>query len=168
MLRLRPYKKDDAKTIISWTNDEKSFYKWTAGVMGDYPITEKEFGFVDGMMAFTVFEDDEIVGFFTFRHPGESLDELRIGFVIVAPNRRGMGTGKEMLRLALKYAFDVYGAKSVCLGVFENNMQAYYCYKSVGFKDLGREAIKKYPVLNEEWTCKEMIIMDESNYCGDK
>ncbi|MCR4831722.1 MAG: GNAT family N-acetyltransferase [Pseudobutyrivibrio sp.] len=167
MLRLRPYKKDDAKTIISWTKDENAFYKWTAGVMGEYPITEKEFGFVDGMIAFTAFEDNEIVGFFTFRNPGDSLDELRIGFVIIAPSRRGKGTGKEMLRLALKYAFEVYGAKSVCLGVFENNMQAYHCYKSVGFKDLGRETIKKYPVLNEEWTCKEMVIMAEKNYSGD-
>lgn len=32
MLRLRPYNKNDAKTIMSWIKDEKSFYKWTAGV----------------------------------------------------------------------------------------------------------------------------------------
>ena len=31
--------------------------------------------------------------------------------------------GKEMLKLGLKYAFDVYGAKKVSLGVFENNEQ---------------------------------------------
>lgn len=34
MLRLRPYKKDDAETILSWIKDEKAFYKWTAGILG--------------------------------------------------------------------------------------------------------------------------------------
>lgn len=34
MLRLRPYKKEDADTIISWSKDEKAFYQWNAGVMG--------------------------------------------------------------------------------------------------------------------------------------
>lgn len=35
MLRLRPYKKEDADAIISWSKDEKAFYKWSAGVMGE-------------------------------------------------------------------------------------------------------------------------------------
>ena len=39
MIRLRPYKQEDAEIILSWCTDEKSFYKWTAGVLGDYPIT---------------------------------------------------------------------------------------------------------------------------------
>ena len=41
MLRIRPYKKADAETILSWCRDKRAFYQWTAGVMGDYPITEK-------------------------------------------------------------------------------------------------------------------------------
>ena len=40
MFRIRPYKKADAETILSWCQDERAFYQWTAGVMGDYPITE--------------------------------------------------------------------------------------------------------------------------------
>ena len=34
MLRIRPYNIKDAETILSWTKDEKAFYKWTAGVLG--------------------------------------------------------------------------------------------------------------------------------------
>lgn len=30
MLRVRPYRKDDAKTIVTWCKDEETFYKWTA------------------------------------------------------------------------------------------------------------------------------------------
>ena len=41
MLRLRPYKKDDAETIMSWIKDEKVFYKWTAGILGVYIPTRQ-------------------------------------------------------------------------------------------------------------------------------
>ena len=121
MLRLRQYKKEDADTIISWSQDERAFYQWSAGVMGNYPITKKEFEFVDSLMAFTAFDEGGTTGFFTFRNPGGKMDELRIGFVIIDPKLRGQGKGKEMLKLALKYAFEIYGAKRVSLGVFENN-----------------------------------------------
>ena len=45
MLRLRPYKTEDAEKILSWSNDEKSFYKWSAGILGEYPITKEQFSF---------------------------------------------------------------------------------------------------------------------------
>jgi ribosomal protein S18 acetylase RimI-like enzyme len=64
-----------------------------------------------------------------------------------------------MLKLALTYAFEVYGAKKVSLGVFENNESAYYCYKAAGFKDCISEAPETYEVLGEKWTCKEMIAL---------
>ena len=50
MLGLRPYKKDDADAIISWSKDARSFYQWSAGVMWDYPITLEGFAFVDSRM----------------------------------------------------------------------------------------------------------------------
>ena len=158
MLGLRPYKTDDADTILSWCKNERAFYQWSAGIMGKYPITREEFGFVESLMAFTAFDENGIVGFFTLRNPGGKTDELRIGFVIIDPARRGCGTGKEMLLLGLRYAFDIYGAKKVSLGVFENNEPAYYCYKAVGFIDAVPDKTESYPVMGEEWRCKEMII----------
>ena len=158
MLRLRPYKKEDADTIISWSKDEKAFYHWSAGVMGEYPLTPEKFRFVDFLMAFTAFDENGIVGFFTLRNPGEVADELRIGFVIVDPIQRGIGKGKEMLKLGLRYAFDVYGAKKVSLGVFENNESAYHCYKAAGFKDVILDETETYKVMGEEWKCVKMAI----------
>ncbi|WP_288979407.1 hypothetical protein [uncultured Parvimonas sp.] len=38
MLRLRPYNINDADIILSWSKDEMAFYKWSAGVLGEYPI----------------------------------------------------------------------------------------------------------------------------------
>ena len=63
-----------------------------------------------------------------------------------------------MLKLALKYAFEIYGANRVSLGVFENNKSAYYCYKAAGFEDVILDETETYQVLNEEWKCIEMAI----------
>ncbi len=158
MIRIRPYKASDADTILSWCQDEKAFYQWTAGKFGNYPITQKEFCFVESQMPFTAFDDTGIVGFFTLRNLNESWDELRFGFVIVNPRKRGKGHGKAMLQLGLKFAFGICGAKKASLGVFENNLPAYYCYKAVGFSDTVLDAAKKYCILGEEWKVKELII----------
>ena len=139
--------------------DEKAFYQWSAGVLGNYPVTPKEFAFVEKLTPFTAFDETGIVGFFTLRQPGENADELRFGFVIVKPDMRGKGYGKEMLRLGIKFAFEVYKAKRVSLGVFENNPSAYYCYKSVGFKDKILDKTETYSILGEEWKCKELELL---------
>ena len=158
MIRIRPYKSTDANTILSWCQDERAFYQWTAGVMGEFPITDNEFSFVENLMPFTAFDENGILGFFTYRNPNDNMDELRMGFVIVDPNERGKGYGKAMLQLGLKYAFEIYGAKKVSLGVFENNASAYHCYKAVGFEDVVLDEMETYRVLNEEWICKELKI----------
>lgn len=51
MIRLRPYNVNDADKILSWSNNERSFYKWSAGVLGEYPITKEQFVFVNNLMA---------------------------------------------------------------------------------------------------------------------
>ncbi len=158
MIRLRPYKDSDAQTILSWCKNETDFYKWTAGILGSYPIIENQFNFVKSLMPFTAFDESGIVGFFTLRNPGDSSDELRFGFVIVDPELRNKGYGKAMLQQGLKFAFDIYGAEKVSLGVFENNTPAYYCYKSVGFQDVVLDKKETYSVLGEEWKCKELVL----------
>lgn len=158
MLRLRPYNSNDAEQIMSWSKDETAFYKWTAGVLGDYPLSKETFSAVTNLMAFTAIDDNEIIGFFTMRNPKESFDELRFGFVVVDSQKRGKGYGKKMLQLGLKYAKEIYGAKKVSLGVFENNKSAYHCYKAVGFQDIFLEETEIYHVLGEDWKCLELEI----------
>lgn len=162
MIRIRPYKSADADIILSWCRDEKSFYQWSAGVLGNYPITQDDFSFVEKLMPFTAFDESGILGFFTFRKPNESCNELRFGFVIVDPERRGQGLGKAMLRQGLKFAFELYGADKVSLGVFENNPSAYYCYKAIGFKDIALDTEEAYNIMGEEWKCRELIYRNNS------
>lgn len=157
MLRLRPYKVDDRETVLSWCQDERTFYRWTAGILGEYPVRPEKFDFVERLMPFIAFDEDGAVGFFTLRNPGGSLDELRFGFVIVRPDMRGKGCGKEMLRLGSIFAFEIWGAKRVSLGVFENNLPAYHCYKAAGFQDAVLEKTETYNVLGEVWKCRELF-----------
>lgn len=157
MLALRPYKSTDADTILSWCTDEKTFYKWSAGRLGKYPASVKEFSLFESMMPFVAFDESGIVGFFTLRNIKENPDELRFGFIIVNPEKRGMGYGKEMLKLGLKFVFEIYKAKKASLGVFENNSSAYHCYISAGFKeDEGKFEI--YHLMGEDWKCLDLII----------
>ena len=158
-MRIRKYTSTDASAILSWTRDEKAFYQWSAGVLGTYPITEEDFAFVENLDAFTAYDDDGIVGFFTLRKPSEQ-NILRIGFVIVDPDKRGKGYGKQMMKLALGIAFG-RGAEAVSLGVFENNLPAYYCYKAAGFEDVVLDETETYEVLGETWNCREMIRRNE-------
>lgn len=157
MLKLRPYKDDDAGTILSWCRHEKEFYQWTAGTLGEYPITEKEFSCVTSMMPFVAFDESGIAGFFALRESGETADELRFCYVIVDPEKRGKAYGKEMLRLGLIFAFDVYRVRRVSLGVFENNPSAYRCYRVAGFKENDSRQAKVYHLMGEDWKSLEMV-----------
>ena len=154
MIRLRPYIDRDAGTILSWIRSEREYYQWSAGVLGTYPPTPEQLGKLSSLMRFTALEGKEPAGFFTLRNPKETLDEVRFGFVLVDPLKRGRGIGSGMLRLGLRFAQEVYKAKKASLGVFENNEAAYRCYRAVGFRDVLLPEAEAYDVMSERWTCR--------------
>ncbi|MBR6954820.1 MAG: GNAT family N-acetyltransferase [Clostridia bacterium] len=159
MIRIRPYKDSDEARVLSWCRDEETFYRWTAGVLGAPPLTPARFRKTGELMRFTALMEREPVGFFTLRNPDESPDHLRIGFVIVDPARRRQGIGTAMLRQALVYAFRVYGAEKVSLGVLEDNLPAYACYRAVGFRETGiRET---YPICGVAHVAAELEITEQ-------
>lgn len=61
-LRSGPDNEHDAGTLLSWSKDERAFYKWPAGVLGEYPISKAQFGLVNHLMAFTAIDDDKLNG----------------------------------------------------------------------------------------------------------
>lgn len=163
MLRLRPYKACDAQIIVSWIKDEVAFRKWCADRFEKYPITEEDMNvqynslaYADNFFQMTAFDEMGVVGHLIMRFTDEEKKVLRFGFVIVDDSKQAKGYGKEMLQLAIQYAFDILKAEKITLGVFENNEPAYYCYKSVGFQDIQLEQIETYHVLNEDWICREL------------
>ena len=172
MLRLRPYKPSDAKEIISWCKDETTFRKWTSDRYETYPITAEDMNkkYIDNngdcteednFYPMIAFDEDGMVGHLIMRYTDKEKLTLRLGFVIIDDSKRGKGYGKEMISLALKYAFEIFKAEKVTLGAFENNGSAYYCYKSAGFEDADVEPIF-YNIFGENWKILELEITKEN------
>ncbi len=114
MLRLRPYKACDAEKIVSWITDEEMFYKWSADRYQGYPITKEDMNYFynenaykDDFYEMTAFDETGIVGHFIMRFIDQEKKILRFGFVIVDNTKQGKGYGKEMLTLAIQYAFHI-------------------------------------------------------------
>lgn len=131
MILLRQYTQEDASSVISWCNNEDTFYKWTAGKLGDYPVSERNFNSLMEFMPYIAYGSTGNVGFFAMRHISEN--ELRFCFIIVAPHTRGKGIAKEMLKKGLDIAFQNPNIKKVSILVLESNPPALACYTSVGF-----------------------------------
>ena len=168
-IRLRPYKKCDAKEIVTWCKDETAFRKWSSDRFESFPITEDDMNRkymeyngdcmdLDNFYPMTAFDETGIVGHLIMRFTDTKKQVLRFGFVIVDDKKRGRGYGKEMLILAQKYAFEILKVKKVTLGVFENNPSAYYCYRAAGFKEVNTETEEYYEIAGEKWRCIEMEV----------
>jgi len=163
MLFIRPYRKNDSNVIANWCQDIITFYQWSEGRLGNFPVAPERIeeavsGRIDNdkYFPFTAFDETGVVGFFTLRQQSDIADELSFGYVILSPQVRGKGYGKRMLSLGIKFAFELYGASKVLLEVFENNPKAYFCYKSVGFQE--NNNITSYHLCGEEWKSIEMEI----------
>ena len=158
-MKLRPFNISDAPTILSWCKDKHAFRLWSADRYKDFPAKPDEMmeqyeG--DNMYPLTAVVDDIIVGHILLRYPSEDKSVIRFGFVIVDDTKRGMGYGKQLLRLAINYAQRELGANRITLGVFCDNHSAVECYKSVGFCITGTDS---YPIDGEEWKGIEMELM---------
>lgn len=142
MLRLRPYKSSDGKYILKWFSNEEMFTKWSANKFL-YPLTEQQLidyekKYSDDEFSWIMVAVDSTgrpVGHLLMRKADYINNSIHLGFIIVDSAQRGKGYGKEMLSLALKYAFEIINVSRVTLCVFENNKGAHQCYKSVGFVD---------------------------------
>lgn len=164
MLRLRPYRESDAEAIVGWIKNERIFRFWCADRFESYPITAADLnaqydasGSVQDVYHFTAYDETGAVGHLNIRFPDvNDIDTVRFGYVIIDDARRGQGIGKEMIALALKYAFDIMKAKRVTIGVFEENKAALNCYLSAGFKDTGTSY--EFTYHDEKWNCKELEI----------
>ena len=165
MLRLRPYRKEDAGEIVTWIKDEVTFRKWSADLFEKYPIGERDLqehyenakkNMLNRFFPMTAYDETGIVGHLFFRFPDEDRKVVRFGYVIVNDQKRGQGYGKEMIRAAIDYAYSEFRVDKVSLGVFENNPAAYYCYKAAGFVDVAQEEDTYYPIMGEQWKCLEL------------
>ena len=144
MLNLRPYKKCDAKVVLSWIKDELTFRRWSADRFENYPITVDELNgyyqqsdYIEGYFPMVAYNEEGVVGHILMRFLDESKKVLRFGFVIVDDSKRGKGYGRQLMEISLKYAKEILHVEKVSIGVFEDNIPAKNCYLAIGFKETG-------------------------------
>lgn len=166
-LIIRPYKPKDAEVIVSWIKDERSLRKWSSDRYGAYPITAEDINYKylkcngdceepDNFYPITAVDANGPVGHLIMRYTNKEKTIIRLGFVIVDDSKRGMGYGKRMIQMAMRYAFDMLKAEKITLGVFDNNPSAYYCYKAAGFNEVPMQEDIVIEIMGEKWKCIEL------------
>lgn len=165
-MRIRPYiPNKDYEYVSKWIDNERTHAFWCANLL-PYPMTQEslqsllEKNSIDWAdSAYVATENDgQVVGFFCYSvNLEDNIGFLK--FIIVDKARRGKGYGKEMLKLALRYAFEITGAKAVQLNVFRENALARQCYEKVGFvqRKIDEDA---FAYKDELWSRCNMIISE--------
>ena len=95
-MRIRPYKRCDAKAIVSWISDERHFRYWCADRFDSYPISEADLNaqydalaMRDDIFHFVACDEDGLIGHFNIRYPDrDDIDTVRFGYVILDPQKR--------------------------------------------------------------------------------
>lgn len=162
-MRIRPYiPSKDYEYVSKWIDNERTHAFWCANLI-PYPINPKSFhdlleknalNWTDSAYVATE-NNGRPVGFFCYSiNIEDNVGFLK--FIIVDREKRGKGYGKEMLHLALQYAFQITGAKAVQLNVFEENSFAKQCYERVGFVERDTEK-SAFAYKDELWTRCNMI-----------
>ncbi|NFG24739.1 GNAT family N-acetyltransferase [Clostridium botulinum] len=162
MIRIRPYKQIDAKHIVNWIKCEKDFVKWCANLL-TYPLNEeilldnyRRFENNDKAGLFTALDEAGVpVGFFMMTKADYVKNSIHMGFVIVDSSKRHKGYGTNMMKQAIKYAFDILCVTKITLKVFDNNEIAHRCYLNSGFIDETYEK-HNFNYKNEIWGCYHM------------
>lgn len=164
MLRLRPYKPADSAYLSEWLKDERTVRLWQADRF-TYPLTGEQLkqyweDFLTDEQAFLFLAVDESgkpAGHFSFRRVDYEKNSAHMGFIVINPRERGKGYGREMVLLALQYAFYILKMERVTLGVFTVNEAALRCYRSVGFEEeelhRGHDFFK-----GESWDYQDMAV----------
>lgn len=163
-MRIRPYIMcNDFAEIKNWITDEKTHAMWCANLI-NYPIEKDNFSkvmkeiserFVDSPYVATS-DEGELIGFFCYS-VDLSNNEGMLKFIMNNPQYRGKGYGKEMLQLAVKYAFEITDVQAVQLNVFPENVRAKRCYESVGFTERKTD-LNAFAYKDESWGRCNMIL----------
>ena len=156
-MTLRPYDPDaDFKVLQSWIGDRRTHAMWCAGRI-PWPLERESFHrFLEDLAGgqgerpfIAAAEDGTPVGFFCAPVQGIPGDAM-LKFVVVSPECRGRGLGREMVTMAVDRIFSQTGARHVLLNVFSVNTAALRCYQRAGFI-LQRETEAAFAFDGELW-----------------
>lgn len=144
-MELRNYTEADARYLLDWLKEERTVELWKSDRF-IWPVTAEQLekyytefsGNHHGRIVTMVDEHGIPVGHFSFREIDHEKRCAYMGFIVIDPAAKGKGYGKQMVSLALLYAFDTLQVDTVTLGVYDCNIAARRCYEAVGFREIDR------------------------------
>ncbi|MDH5446828.1 MAG: GNAT family N-acetyltransferase [Gammaproteobacteria bacterium] len=143
MLNSRELNPTDFPTISAFAQTaEELFY---IAPFADFPWQAKQFAeAIHDRLSNTVFLDGEtIIGFANF-YDYELGDNAFIGNVIINPEKRRAGYGKQVLQYMLEKGFTEHGFQEIHLSCFSGNTAGLLLYRKLGFKPYGIEQRTDY------------------------
>jgi len=138
---LSPINLDDAEHFTKWLNDPEVANNLRAtpdniSLSHEKKILEKLAD--DHRYAIVEIESDRLLGWAGLKDVDYVHRHCLFVVFIGEAEDRGKGYGSEAVRLLLEHAFDYLNMHNVGLWVFEYNTPAIACYKSIGFREVGR------------------------------
>lgn len=83
-----------------------------------------------------------------------------LGHCLIRPEQRGTGLGRVMIELVLNEAFARRAARQISLMVFPENLPAFHCYVSVGFRKVN-EQCKYFATTGKQYQMLHMSLSRE-------
>lgn len=144
MLELERLEKSDFDRLIRWIPDERFLIQW-AGPLFRWPLDKHQleayFDDTQGQKpkryVFKVVNTDDgrVIGHVELGQVNHAESVGVLSRVLIGELKdRGDGLGRQMIRLAVEYGFDVIGLNRIKLGVFDFNKAAISCYEKMGFQ----------------------------------
>jgi diamine N-acetyltransferase len=161
---LGPLKREHLPMFARWINDPevrrglayRGLANEDAEVKWYEEMTEAGRGPRPTAVGFAVHDaaDGELVGVCAIEGIDHHFSRAELGIFLGV--RRGQGIGTDATRLALDWAFNMLGLRSVMLETYEFNEQARRAYESAGFRMIGRRR-DAVSVLGRRW---DSFLMD--------
>lgn len=156
-MELRPTTADDLQTILGWVKDNQEMVMWS-GPTFVWPLEHiqlaRYFDSPDRSYWSAVdAESLELVGHASLLIDNDA-DLMRIGFIIVNPEHRGRGVGRELVEAVIHEGFQTTTIPVMNLGVYAHNTAALNLYETLGFSNTGVRF--QTTVDQEQWDVLEM------------
>jgi ribosomal protein S18 acetylase RimI-like enzyme len=130
----RPAAESDIDELMRWFPDERSVRVW-GGPEFRFPFTRHSFtedmhwGRMD---AFCLCGDRDRIA--AFGQLYVRYERINLARLVVDPERRGRGIGKELVGRLLDAGRRIFACEEFSLFVFRDNVSALACYRSMGFE----------------------------------
>ena len=141
-IRLIPFDESDFDQLIAEIPDARFLLQW-AGPKYLFPL---DIGQLNDTLEKTAGEKPlfrvykavltntiEVIGHIQLLNVDYRAATCILGRVLIFSNYRGKGFGRELVNLAVKYAFENLGLREITLNVFDFNTKALALYENIGF-----------------------------------